>query len=101
VKPQGANSAGFLFLERKMQVRAQVVNPELLCPRLSLGGSAVEEKDVRLQPLRVEDARGQAQQRMHVCLLEQFAPDGFARAAFKQHDVRQHHRRAYRPVQPW
>ena len=31
---------------------------------------------------------------MNVRLLEQFAPDGFARAAFEEHVVRQHHRRA-------
>jgi len=31
---------------------------------------------------------------VNVGLLEQFAPDGFARAAFKEHIVRQHHRRA-------
>ena len=83
-----------VFLEREMQVGAQVVNPELLRPRLFLRGLAVEEQDVRLHALRVEDAGGQAQQRVHVRLLEQFAPDGFARAAFKQHVVRQHHRRA-------
>ena len=47
-----------------------------------------------LHALRIEDAGGQAQQRMHVRLLEQFAPDGFARAAFEEHVIRQHHRRA-------
>ncbi len=83
-----------VFLEREVQVRAQVVDPELLRPRLFLRGLAVEEQDVRLHALRVEDAGGQAQERVHVRLLEQFAPDGFARAAFKQHVVRQHHRRA-------
>src|ERR1022692_4689499 len=31
---------------------------------------------------------------MHVRLLEQFTPDGFACAALKQHGVRQHHRRS-------
>jgi hypothetical protein len=50
--------------------------------------------------LRVKDAGGQAQERMHVRLLEQFAPDGLVNAspartaALKQHVVRQHHRRA-------
>lgn len=60
-----------------MEVRAQVVDPELLRPRLFLRGIAVEEQDVGLHALRVEDAGGQAQERMHVRLLEQFAPDGF------------------------
>ena len=77
-----------------MLVRAQVVDPQLLRPRLFLRGLAVEEEHVGLHPLGVEDACGQAQERVHVCLLEQFAPDGFARAAFEQNVVRQHHRRA-------
>ena len=83
-----------VFLEREMQVGAQVVDPELLRPRLFLRGFAVEEEDVGLHALRVEDAGGQAQQGVDVRLLEQFAPDGFARAAFEEHVVRQHHRRA-------
>ena len=45
-----------VFLEGKMKVRAQVIDPELLRPRLFLGGLAVEEQDVRLHPLRIEDA---------------------------------------------
>ena len=83
-----------VFLEREMQVGAQVVDPELPRPRLFLRGLAVEEEDVRLHALRVEDAGGQAQQGVDVGLLEQFAPDGFARAAFEEDVVRQHDRRA-------
>ena len=55
---------------------------------------AVEEQHVRLHALRVEDPCGQTQERVHVRLLEQLAPDGLARAALEQHVVRQHHRRA-------
>ena len=83
-----------VFLEREMQVGAQVVDPELCRPRLLLGGFAVEEEDVRLHALRVEDAGGQAQERVDVGLLEQFAADGFAGAAFEEHVVGQHHRGA-------
>ncbi len=36
-----------IFLEREMQVGAQVVNPELLCPRFFLCGLTVEEQDCR------------------------------------------------------
>ena len=43
-----------------MQVGAQVVDPELLGPRLFLRGFAVEEEDVRLHALGVENSRGQA-----------------------------------------
>ena len=83
-----------VFFQREVHVRAQVVDPELFRPRLFLRRFAVEEEDVRLHALRVEDAGGQAQQGVHVGLLEQFAPDGLARAAFEQHVVRHHHRRA-------
>ena len=82
-----------VFLQREVQVRAQVVDPELLRPRLFLRRLAVEEQNVRLHALRVEDARRQAQQRMHVGLLQQLAADGLPRAALEQHVVRQHHRR--------
>lgn len=77
-----------------MQVGPQVVDPELLRPRLFLRGLAVEEQHVRLHALCVEDARGQAEQRVNVGLLEQLATDGFPGAAFEEHVVRQHHRRA-------
>ena len=83
-----------IFLEREVLVCAQIVNPELLCPRLFLGGLAVEEKDVGLHALGVENAGGQAQQCVDIGLLEQFAADGFAGAAFKEHVVRQHDGRA-------
>ena len=84
----------WVFFEREVLVGAQVVDPELFRPRLFLRGLAVEEQDVGLHALRVEDAGGQAQQRVHVRLLEQLAADGFAGAAFKEHVVRQHDRRA-------
>ena len=41
--------------------------------------------------MRVEDAGGQAQQRVDIGLLEQFAANRFARAAFEKHVVRHHH----------
>ena len=82
------------FLEREVLVGAQIVNPQRLRPRLFAGGFAVEEQDVGLYALRVEDAGRQAQQRMHVGLLEQFAADRLAGAALEEHVVGQHHRRA-------
>jgi hypothetical protein len=39
-----------VFLEGEVQVGAQVVDPELLRPRLFLGGFAVEEQDVSFTP---------------------------------------------------
>jgi hypothetical protein len=43
------------FFESEMFVGAQIVNPELRCPRFFGGGFAVEEEDVGLYPLRVEN----------------------------------------------
>ena len=78
-----------------MQVRSQVVDPELGRPRLFVGGGfAVKKEDVRLHALRVKNAGGQAQQGVDVGLLEQFAPDRFASAAFEEHVVRHHYRGA-------
>ena len=53
-----------------MFVGAQIVNPELLCPRLSGGGFAIEEQDVGLGALGVEDAGRQAKQCVNIGLLE-------------------------------
>jgi hypothetical protein len=44
--------------------------------------------------LGVKQAGGQAQQRVHIAFVQQLFADGFARTAFKQHVVGQHHRRA-------
>ena len=48
------------------------------------GGFAVEEEDVGFDALGVEDAGGQAQEGVDVAFLEEFAADGFARAAFEE-----------------
>ena len=67
-----------------MFVGAQVVNPELACPRFFGGGFAVEEEDVALDALGVEDAGRQSQQRVYVGLFEELAPQGLASAAFEE-----------------
>ena len=71
-----------------MFVGAQVVNPELACPRFFGGGFAVEEEDVALDALGVEDAGRQSQQRVYVGLFEELAPQGLASAAFEEDVVR-------------
>ena len=53
-----------------MQIGAEIVDPELACPRLFLRRFAVEEEDVRLHSSGVEDAGGQSQKSVHVGLLE-------------------------------
>src|SRR2546426_11759044 len=60
-------------------------------PRLLARGLPVEEQDVRFHALRVEDAGRQAQQRMHVRLLQELATDRFTGAAFEQHVVGEDH----------
>ena len=47
----------------------------------------MSQQDVGLDSLRVEDAGGQTQQGVNVGLLEQFASDGFAGAAFEENIV--------------
>jgi len=54
----------------KVFVGAQIVDPELLCPRFLSGGFAVEEEDVGLHALGVEDAGRQAQQGVNGGLFE-------------------------------
>ena len=50
-----------IFFECEMFVGAQVVDPELLSPRLLRGWFAVEEQDVGLDALCVEDAGRQSE----------------------------------------
>ena len=74
-----------VFLEREMLVGAEIVNPKL---------SAIEEQDVGLHALRVEDAGWQTQQRVNVCLFEEFTADGFTCAAFEENIIRNNNRGA-------
>jgi hypothetical protein len=50
-----------ILLEREVLVRAQIVNPEFLCPGLFLGGFAIEEEDIRFNALGVPEARSKDQ----------------------------------------
>ena len=83
-------------LEREALVRAQVVQPHALHVRLAVGPRwfAIEEQHVRLHALGAEQAGGQPQNGVQVAWLQQLAVHGFRRAAFEQHVVGQHHRRA-------
>ena len=74
-----------------MLVRAEVVDPELLRPGLLLSGLAVEEEHVGLHALRVEDAGGQAEQRVDVGLLEERATNRLPSAAFEEDVVGHDH----------
>ena len=72
-------------------VGAQVVDPELLGPGRLAGRLLVEEEDVRLDPLGVEEAGGQAQQRVDVALVQELAADRLPGPALEQHVVRHDH----------
>jgi hypothetical protein len=91
---QGRRACQRVGLEREVLVGAQVVDPQLLGPRGFAGAFLLKEQHVGLHALRVEQARGQAQQGVHVALVQQLFADGFARAAFEEHVVGQHHRGA-------
>jgi hypothetical protein len=46
------------------------------------------EQHVRLHPLGVEQARGQAQERMHVAFVQELSPDRLPCPAFEQDVIR-------------
>ena len=77
-----------VLFQREVLVGPEIVDPEIFRPGLFLCGLAVEEKQVGLHTLRLENARRQTQQCVHVGLLEQFTPHRLPRSAFEKHVVR-------------
>lgn len=71
-----------------MLVGPQVVDPQPLGPGLLACRLAVEEQHIGLDALGVEDARQQAQHRVHVEVPEQPATERLPDAALEQHVVR-------------
>ena len=69
-------------------VRAQVVEPDFFGIAL-VGRAAREEEHVRLNALRIEDARRQAQDGVQVALLHEVAADGLTVAVGEQDVVGQ------------
>ena len=67
-------------LQRKVLVGAEIVDPQLLGPWLLAGHAAVKEQHIGLDSLRVKEARGQAQQRVHIAIVQQPTANGFASA---------------------
>jgi hypothetical protein len=68
--------------EGEVEVGAEVVDPEGPGSGGGAGGFAVEEEDVGLDAVGVEDAGGETEQGVDVALVEEFAADGLAGAAF-------------------
>ena len=80
-----------VLLEGEVDVGPEVVHPNLLRLHVRAGGFAVEEQHIGLDAGLVEDARRQAQYGVQLAGLQQLFAHGLARAALKQHVVRQHH----------
>jgi hypothetical protein len=74
-----------------VDVGAVVIDPDLLRMRILAACLVVEENHIGLHALGVEDARGQAQDRVHIRSFEQLAAHRFARATFEEHVVGQDH----------
>ncbi len=80
------------MLEREVLVGAEVVDPELLCPRRLAGRLALEEEHVCLDALSAEDAGREPQEGVDVVLLQP-PPHGLSCTAFKEHVGRDDDRR--------
>jgi hypothetical protein len=81
-----------LLFQGEVLVRAQVVDPESVGPRLGAAFLLVEEDHVRLHAGGVPDAGRQAQQSVDAAFLKEIAPYFLARAAFKEDVVGHDHR---------
>src|SRR5512132_1825635 len=75
-------------LEGEVLVGAQVVYPELFSPRGFTRGLLVEKEHVGFHALRIEKASRQTQERVHIILVQEFAPDGLAGPALEQDVIR-------------
>ena len=80
-------------LEGEVLVGPQVVDPQLLRPWRLAGRLSVKEEHIGLDSLGVEDARGQAQQRVNVAVLQQPSPHSLACSALEEDVIRHHNRR--------
>ena len=59
-----------ILLQREVEIRAEVINPQSFRPRLLTRRLAIKEQHVGLYSLRVENARRQTQQRVDVSLIQ-------------------------------
>ena len=75
-------------------IGAEIIDPQLVGPRLGAAFLLVEEDHVGFHAGRIPDAGWQAQQGVNAAFLKQVAPHLLARAALEQHVVRHHHRGA-------
>jgi len=73
-----------------MDVDAKIIVPDFFCSGIFGGGFVVEEDDIGFHALFVKHAGGKPEHSMQIGVTEQFLPDFFSSAAFKQ-DVIWHH----------
>ncbi|MNR58620.1 hypothetical protein D3C85_1796620 [compost metagenome] len=66
-----------------MLVGAQIVEPDSLGMDLAVFRFSIEKYHVRFHALRVEDARRQAQNRVHIAGFQQLPTNPLPSAAFK------------------
>ena len=77
-----------VLLQCKVDIRTEIVDPHGLRLRIGAGRTLVEENDVCLYTRLVEDACGQAEDRVQITGGKQLLSDDFTRTALKEHVIR-------------
>lgn len=80
-----------MLFQRKVNVGAEIIDPDGLRLRFGAGRTLIEENDVRFDTRLIEDARGQTQDCMQITGIKQFLADDLTCAALKEHVVRHDH----------
>ena len=83
-----------ICFQGEVLVGPEVVNPELLGPRRLAGLLLVEEEDVCLNTLGLKQPCREAEQGVHVALVEKLTPDGLPGPTFEEDVVGNDDRRA-------
>ena len=88
-----------MLFQRKVNVGAEIIDPDGLRLRFGAGRTLIEENDVRFDTRLIEDARGQTQDCMQITGSKQLLADDLASAALKEHVVRHDYRSLARGFQ--
>ena len=80
-----------MLFQRKVNIGAEIIDPDGLRLRFGAGGTLIEENDVRFDTRLIEDARGQTQDCMQITGSKQFLAYDLACAALKEYVVRHDH----------
>jgi len=71
-----------------MDIRSEVIKPDLFCPWIFCGRFVFEKDHVGLDPLGVKYAGGQPQDSVKIGILKELLPDRLAGASLEEHIVR-------------